>query len=598
MTLLPPTGSLIPVDAPFSAAQESWLAGFIAGIAAAGKKSQAPAPTTTIDVLFGTQTGNAEFLADELVAGARARGLGGRTTALDDVSPEQLAGMSHVLVVTSTYGEGEMPDNAGLFWDAIQSDATPRLEGLQFAVLGLGDSGYDEFCQAGKLLDTRFEQLGATRISDRVDCDVDFEDPAALWTAGVLDRIQAQTGADGAPGATSAAGAGATSDATAAGGAGASRASRPGSQWNKRNPYRARLVENRLLSDPRSAKEIRHYEFDLGDSGITYAAGDALAVVPRNDDALVSELLDHLSATGDERFDGRAVVDVLRDDREIRTPSKDLVADLVQRAPASELAAVVAHGDKHELDRWLWGRDVLDLLRDAGPAAPGLDELLPFLRPLQARQYSISSSPLAHPDRIHLTIASVRYGDVNRRHSGVASTHLADRVAVGDEVGVYLQPNAAFSVPADDAAPLIMVGPGTGIAPFRGFLHERAASGATGRNWLFFGDQHRDTDFVYRDELTALQEQGVLTRMDLAFSRDQAEKVYVQTRMREQSRQLYAWLEDGATFTVCGDASRMAKDVETALLQVIATERGKGDDDAAEYLADLRRAKRYVRDVY
>ena len=598
MTLLPPTGSLIPVDAPFSAAQESWLAGFIAGIAAAGKKSQAPAPTTTIDVLFGTQTGNAEFLADELVAGARARGLGGRTTALDDVSPEQLAGMSHVLVVTSTYGEGEMPDNAGLFWDAIQSDATPRLEGLQFAVLGLGDSGYDEFCQAGKLLDTRFEQLGATRIHDRVDCDVDFEDPAALWTAGVLDRIQAQTGADGAPGATAATGAGATSDATAAGGAGASRASRPGSQWNKRNPYRARLVENRLLSDPRSAKEIRHYEFDLGDSGITYAAGDALAVVPRNDDALVSELLDHLGATGDERFDGRAVVDVLRDDREIRTPSKDLVADLVQRAPASELAAVVAHGDKHELDRWLWGRDVLDLLRDAGPAAPGLDELLPFLRPLQARQYSISSSPRAHPDRVHLTIASVRYGDVNRRHSGVASTHLADRVAVGDEVGVYLQPNAAFSVPADDAAPLIMVGPGTGIAPFRGFLHERAASGATGRNWLFFGDQHRDTDFVYRDELTALQEQGVLTRMDLAFSRDQAEKVYVQTRMREQSRELYAWLEDGATFTVCGDAARMAKDVETALLQVIATERGKGDDDAAEYLADLRRAKRYVRDVY
>jgi len=598
VTLLPPTGSLIPVDAPFSAAQESWLAGFIAGIAAAGKKSQAPAPTTTIDVLFGTQTGNAEFLADELVAGARARGLGGRTTALDDVSPEQLAGMSHVLVVTSTYGEGEMPDNAGLFWDAIQSDATPRLEGLQFAVLGLGDSGYDEFCQAGKLLDTRFEQLGATRIHDRVDCDVDFEDPAALWTAGVLDRIQAQTGADGAPGATAATGAGATSDATAAGGAGASRASRPGSQWNKRNPYRARLVENRLLSDPRSAKEIRHYEFDLGDSGITYAAGDALAVVPRNDDALVSELLDHLGATGDERFDGRAVVDVLRDDREIRTPSKDLVADLVQRAPASELAAVVAHGDKHELDRWLWGRDVLDLLRDAGPAAPGLDELLPFLRPLQARQYSISSSPRAHPDRVHLTIASVRYGDVNRRHSGVASTHLADRVAVGDEVGVYLQPNAAFSVPADDAAPLIMVGPGTGIAPFRGFLHERAASGATGRNWLFFGDQHRDTDFVYRDELTALQEQGVLTRMDLAFSRDQAEKVYVQTRMREQSRELYAWLEDGATFTVCGDAARMAKDVETALLQVIATERGKGDDDAAEYLADLRRAKRYVRDVY
>lgn len=596
MSLLPPTGSLIPVDAPFSAAQESWLAGFIAGIAAAGKKVAASAPTTTIDVLFGTQTGNAEFLADELVAGAKARGLGGRASALDAVTPEQLAEMSHVLVVTSTYGEGEMPDNAGLFWDAIQASTVPRLEGLQYAVLGLGDTSYDEFCQAGKLLDTRFEQLGATRIHDRVDCDVDFEDPAALWTAAVLDRLAAEAGATAAPGATTGGGAG--DGAAATGGAGASRASRPGSQWNKRNPYPSRLVENRLLSSPRSAKEIRHYEFDLGDSGIEYAAGDALAVVPVNDEVFVADLLEQVGANGGEAFDGRPITEVLRTDREIRTPSKDLIADLVQRAPSSELAAVVAHGDKHELDRWLWGRDVLDLLRDAGPAAPGLDELLPNLRPLQARQYSISSSPLAHPDRIHLTIASVRYGDPHRMYAGVASTFLADRVDPDGTVDVYLQPNASFGVPADESAPMIMIGPGTGVAPFRGFLHERAASGATGRNWLFFGDQRRDTDFVYRDELTELQEQGVLNRLDLAFSRDQAEKVYVQTRMLEQSAELFAWLEDGGHVYVCGDASRMAKDVEAALLQVIRTGRGRGEDDAQAYLADMRRAKRYVRDVY
>ena len=596
MSLLPPTGSLIPVDAPFSAAQESWLAGFIAGIAAAGKKVAASAPTTTIDVLFGTQTGNAEFLADELVAGAEARGLGGRASALDAVTPEQLAEMSHVLVVTSTYGEGEMPDNAGLFWDAIQASTVPRLEGLQYAVLGLGDTSYDEFCQAGKLLDTRFEQLGATRIHDRVDCDVDFEDPAALWTAAVLDRLAAEAGATAAPGATTGGGAG--DGAAATGGAGASRASRPGSQWNKRNPYPSRLVENRLLSSPRSAKEIRHYEFDLGDSGIEYAAGDALAVVPVNDEVFVADLLEQVGANGGESFDGRPITEVLRTDREIRTPSKDLIADLVQRAPSSELAAVVAHGDKHELDRWLWGRDVLDLLRDAGPAAPGLDELLPNLRPLQARQYSISSSPLAHPDRIHLTIASVRYGDPHRMYAGVASTFLADRVDPDGTVDVYLQPNASFGVPADESAPMIMIGPGTGVAPFRGFLHERAASGATGRNWLFFGDQHRDTDFVYRDELTELQEQGVLDRLDLAFSRDQAEKVYVQTRMLERSAELFAWLEDGGHVYVCGDASRMAKDVEAALLHVIRTGRGRGEDDAQAYLADMRRAKRYVRDVY
>ncbi|MEJ8284482.1 diflavin oxidoreductase [Curtobacterium citreum] len=596
MSLLPPTGSLIPVDAPFSAAQESWLAGFIAGIAAAGKKASAAAPTTTIDVLFGTQTGNAEFLADELVAGAKARGLGGRAAALDAVTPEQLAEMSHVLVVTSTYGEGEMPDNAGLFWDAIQATTVPRLEGLQYAVLGLGDTSYDEFCQAGKLLDTRFEQLGATRVHDRVDCDVDFEDAAALWSAAVLDRLAAEAGATGAPGATTGSGAG--DGATATGGAGAGRASRPGSQWNKRNPYPSRLAENRLLSSPRSAKEIRHYEFDLGDSGIEYAAGDALAVVPVNDEVFVAELLEQVGANGGESFDGRPITEVLRSDREIRTPSKDLIADLVQRAPASELAAVVSHGDKHELDRWLWGRDVLDLLRDAGPAAPGLDELLPNLRPLQARQYSISSSPLAHLDRIHLTIASVRYGDPHRMYAGVASTFLADRVAPDRTVDVYLQPNASFGVPADESAPMIMIGPGTGIAPFRGFLHERAAAGATGRNWLFFGDQHRDTDFVYQDELTELQEQGVLNRLDLAFSRDQAEKVYVQTRMREQSAELFAWLEDGGHVYVCGDASRMAKDVEAALLDVIRTGRGRDEDDALSYLADLRRTKRYVRDVY
>jgi sulfite reductase (NADPH) flavoprotein alpha-component len=501
-----------------------------------------------------------------------------------------------VLVVTSTYGEGEMPDNAGLFWDAIQASTVPRLEGLQYAVLGLGDTSYDEFCQAGKLIDTRFEQLGATRIHDRVDCDVDFEDPAALWTAAVLDRLAAEAGATAAPGATTGGGAG--DGAAATGGAGASRASRPGSQWNKRNPYPSRLVENRLLSSPRSAKEIRHYEFDLGDSGIEYAAGDALAVVPVNDEVFVSDLLEQVGANGGEAFDGRPITEVLRTDREIRTPSKDLIADLVQRAPSSELAAVVAHGDKHELDRWLWGRDVLDLLRDAGPAAPGLDELLPNLRPLQARQYSISSSPLAHPDRIHLTIASVRYGDPHRMYAGVASTFLADRVDPDGTVDIYLQPNASFGVPADESAPMIMIGPGTGVAPFRGFLHERAVSGATGRNWLFFGDQHRDTDFVYQDELTELQEQGVLDRLDLAFSRDQAEKVYVQTRMLERSAELFDWLEDGGHVYVCGDAARMAKDVEAALLQVIRTGRGRGEDDAQAYLADMRRATRYVRDVY
>ncbi|MFG2777784.1 sulfite reductase flavoprotein subunit alpha [Streptomyces prunicolor] len=584
---MPPTGALIPADAPFSAQQESWLAGFIAGIAAAGRResASAPAPTATIDVLFGTQTGNAEFLAGELVAAARTRGLGGTAIALDEVTPDQLAAMSHVLVITSTYGEGELPDNAALFWESLQSDTAPRLEGVRYAVLGLGDRGYDDFCQAAKLIDTRLEQLGAGRLHERVDCDVDFEDPAAEWTTTVLDRLVAETGATGETGQTGETG----------GGSEGAAVPRPRSTWNKRNPYRSRLAVNRLLSAPHSAKEIRHYEFDLGDSGITYEAGDALAVVPLNDEELVGALLEHLGASEDEE-----AAQLLRTEREIRTPSKELIADLAERAPSGELAAVVAQGTRSDLDSWLWGRDVLDLLRTTDPAiTPTLPELLPLLRPLQARQYSISSSPLAHPDRIHLTVASVRYGAGQRRYEGVASTYLADRVGGEDAtVGIYVQPNASFGVPADDDAPMVMIGPGTGIAPFRGFLHERAARGASGRNWLFFGDRNRETDFVYEDELSELRTRGVLTELDLAFSRDQAEKVYVQTRMRERSRELYGWLEDGAHVYVCGDASRMAKDVETALLGVVAEQRGRGDDDAAEYLADLRRAKRYVRDVY
>ncbi|MFJ9631599.1 sulfite reductase flavoprotein subunit alpha [Streptomyces sp. NPDC101175] len=580
MTLLPPTGSLIPSDAPFSAQQESWLAGFIAGIAAAGRREAASdaTPTATVNILYGTQTGNAESLAEELATAARARGLAGSTSALDATPLDQLAAMSHVLVVTSTYGEGELPDNAGLFWEALQSDTAPRLEGVRYSVLGLGDTGYDDFCQAAKLIDTRLEQLGATRLHERVDCDVDFEDPAAQWSAAVLERVAAETGTTGTTAAQGTPGAGA--EVTAA---------RPRSPWNKRTPYRSRLAVNRLLSSPRSEKEIRHYEFDLGDSGITYEAGDALAVVPLNDETLVRSLLDHLDAGTDEE-----AARLLRTEREIRIPSKELIAELVERSPSGELAAVVAHGDRSDLDSWLWGRDILDLLRDAGRTAPTLPELLPLLRPLQPRQYSISSSPLAHPDRIHLTVASVRYG----RHGGVASTYLADRTDGQDgEVGIYVHANATFGVPADDA-PMIMIGPGTGIAPFRGFLHERAARGASGRNWLFFGDRHRETDFVYEDELTDLRERGVLTELDLAFSRDQSEKVYVQTRMLERAGELYAWLEDGAHVYVCGDASRMAKDVEAALLAVVAGQRGRGDDDAAEYLADLRRAKRYVRDVY
>ena len=517
----------IPTDAPFTLDQRAWLGGFLAGMAAARRHDDETAtlPTLTVDIAYGTQTGNSEELAQRLAGAVRGRGLGATVGALDDLDVTKLPATSYLLVVTSTYGEGEMPDNAELFWEALAADSAPRLEDTRYAVLSLGDSGYEGFCQAGRLIDTRLEQLGAVRVVPRVDCDVDFEDPATAWLDDVVEHLAAE-----APGAAGA--------ALPTAPVPAPTTPRPARQrWTRRDPYRSRLVANRVLSGARSAKEIRHYEFDLGDSGIDYAAGDALGVVPVNDAALVDALLDRLGLDAGAAVDGGSLGERLTTGWEIRTPSRDLLTALAERDPDGDLAAVMARGERDTLDHWLWGKDVLDLLLASPGTSFTAEELSEVLRPLQPRAYSISSSPLHSPGRVHLTVASVRHG-ADRIRGGVCSTFLADRLGDGD-VGIYLQPNAAFRVPADDDRPMIMVGPGTGVAPFRAFLHERAARGATGRNWLFFGDQHRADDFIYADELGELAQGGVLHRLDLAFSRDQAEKVYVQTRMLEQARELY-----------------------------------------------------------
>lgn len=579
----------IPADAPFSPEQRVWLAGFLAGVRSSAidaTDAGGRTPQLALHVLVGTQTGTAEAIAEDLGRAASGYGVAVTTIGLDDVEVDRLPAMGHVVVVTSTYGEGEMPDNAELFWETLQASTAPRLDGLKFSVLALGDSGYDGFCQAGKLIDTRLEQLGAERILARVDCDVDYEEPAAAWTTQALSLFGAlaPTDADAAPAPAPA----------------AKPAKKPGrtrSPWTRKTPYGATLAVNRVLSGPASSKEIRHYEFDLGDSGIEYAAGDALGVMPSNDPALVDAIIAELDATADESVDGSTLADRLTHGFEIRTPSKDLVAELADRAPDSELAGILALAQAETLDSWLRDRDILDLLRSTAVRFDAAS-LLDVLRPLQHRAYSISSSPLAADGRVHLTVASVRYAVGDRLHGGVASTHLADRVAEGATSGIFVSANAGFRVPSDDDAPLIMVGPGTGIAPFRSFLQERRERGATGRNWLFFGDQHRAHDFIYEDELGELLTGGVLDRLDLAFSRDQREKVYVQTRMRENGKALYAWLEEGGHFAVCGDASRMAKDVDQALHELIAEHGGRSTEAAAEYVHTLKREKRYIRDVY
>lgn len=583
----------IPDSAPFNDDQRAWLAGFLAGLhsRAAMAVQQTPAVaeqtrTVALDILYGTQTGNAETVAQDAAAAARAKGFAPRVAGMDDVPMEQLAQMEQAIFVISTYGEGEMPDNAQLFWDALSASTAPRLEKLHYGVLALGDTSYDEFCHAGKLIDIRLEQLGAKRINARIDCDIDFEDPAAEWVSATLPLI-----ADVAP----------TNGSSAPMKSGTEVAPVPRKpKWNRKNPYPAPTVENRLLSGSGSAKEIRHFAFDLSDSGLTYEAGDALCVVPRNDDKLVRAIIGRLGAKAETAIDGfdAPLAELLRHRFEIVTPSKELIATIAERSGNDELSSIVTNGDKEALDAFLWGRDTLDLLDLGDRPALTVEEFLDLSKPLQHRAYSISSSPKAHGAEVHLTVAAVRWDFENREHRGVCSTFLSDTVDPGDEVPVFVSPNRAFRVPEDDDAPMIMVGPGTGIAPFRAFLEERRERGAKGRNWLFFGDQHRANDFIYEDEISVMSADGLLNRLDLAFSRDQSEKVYVQSRMKENGKALFCWLEEGGHFYVCGDATRMARDVDAALGELIAEHGGLSDDDAAAYLARLKREKRYLRDVY
>ncbi|MBE5252756.1 sulfite reductase subunit alpha [Mixta mediterraneensis] len=580
----------IPEDAPFNGDQKYWLAGFLAGLhsrllvledkqqVAAGTGTAA---TTQLHILYGSQTGNAEALAQTAAKSARAKGLVPVVQALGEVDLEVFATMRHVLIVTSTYGEGEMPDNAQLFWNAISASTAPRLEEMHFAVLAIGDTGYDGFCQAGKFIDMRLEQLGAKRVVERIDCDIDYEEPSSEWLNNSMPQFAASAGSSGtvlesAPEAPVI----------------------PGS--NKSNPYAAALVTNKRLSGEQSAKDIRHFEFDLTDSGLKYEAGDALGIIPVNDPSLVSLLLTQLNADYQTPVPGfdRNLGDLLTYQFEISEPSRKLIEWVGQNTTNQELRHVLQHDDKDALSVWLWGKDTLDLLQLELTRSLSVPEFVALLRPLQHRAYSISSSSKAHPNQVHLTIASVRYHSGGRNRSGVCSTYLAERVRRGEKPAIFISPNKAFRVPQNADAPLIMVGPGTGIAPFRAFLQERQVTGAAGKNWLFFGDQHQEHDFVYREELTEWQQSGLLTRLDLAFSRDQDKKIYVQSRMLEQGAELYAWLQEGAYFYVCGDASRMAKDVDNALYEVVRQYGGLSSERAADYIDQLKKEKRYLRDVY
>ena len=588
----------IPDNAPFTPEQRLWLNGYLAGLFTNAENAPAintgpAAPKPPLLLLYGSQTGTAEGVAKKTAKTAEARGFSPRMVCLDKFESVDLTKEERVLVITSTYGDGEPPDNAQGFWNWLSSDTAPRLEHTQFSVLALGDTNYPAFCEFGKKCDARLEALGAKRLAPRVDCDVDYETPATAWTDGVFavmapakDSKDSKNGRD-------------TKDMAAL----APSPLSPSEEGHSRqNPFPARLLANRLLNAEGSAKEVRHFEISLEGSGLEYEVGDALGVIPTNCNELVADLLAALGCDGEEavKLSDSAETSLrlaLAQHYDITRPSSDLLKAVAERGAAGgELAPLLDPARRGDLKTWLWGREIIDVIAGlAKPFTPA--EFIPLLKKLQPRLYSISSSLKAHPGEVHLTVGAVRHDNHGRPRKGVCSTFLADRA--GDApVHVFVQPSHGFKLPTDPSLPVIMVGPGTGIAPFRAFLQERHATNAPGKNWLFFGDQTRASDFLYRDQLEAWLADGHLTRLDLAFSRDQAEKLYVQQRMIEAAAELWSWLQAGAHFYVCGDASRMAKDVDAALHQVIETAGGMNAEAAAEYVKKLKADKRYQRDVY
>ena len=588
----------IPETAPFDAEQRLWLNGYMAGLLAGknfgpananGAANGPAAPTVPLLVLFGSQTGTAEKLARQIAKESKSRGCNSRVVDAAEHAKIDWSKETNLLVVTSTYGDGDMPDNAQAFWDWLQTDAAKSLSHLNFSVLALGDTNYENFCAAGKKIDARLEALGAKRIHPLADCDLDYEAKAEDWTTGVLGTLSKDSHAETAKGAKVVE----TENPL--------RSSRPlREEFSKSNPFPARLLTNRRLNADGSQKETRHFEISLEGSGLSYEVGDALGVWPSNCPELVGEILRALGATGDEivKISGgefplrRALLEKL----DLGKPAVELLQFFVRNNSA--LRDLLAPERKDDLKKWLWGRGIIDLLLENPAVKLPAAEFAALLKPLAPRLYSIASSPKAHAGQVHLTVSIVRYESLGRARKGLASTFLADRVGGEIPVPVFIQASHGFRLPADGGTPIIMVGPGTGVAPFRAFLHERRAAAAPGKNWLFFGEQRAAADFYYRDELEKMFSDGHLTKFSTAFSRDQSEKIYVQHRMLEHAVELWSWLQDGAHFYVCGDASRMAKDVDDALHKIIETAGGKSADDAKAYVAKLKSKKRYQRDVY
>jgi len=562
--------------------QLQWVSGYIAGVAAADVEQVAAAVNTgsVLTVLYGSQTGNGQVVAESLAARAKSNGFAVSIESLSSYKPSALKRESLVALVISTHGEGDPPDDAELFHEYLLSDKAPRLNGLRYSVLALGDSSYVNFCQTGREFDERLAELGAERLAASVECDLDYDHAAEGWADDLLARLPELL--EAGPRVPHL------------------QAVPQSARYDKQNPFPATVLVNQKITGTGSSKDVRHVELSLDGSGLSYEPGDAIAIVAQNPPQLVAQLLEVLGFDGDHvatvNEQTLTIREALTSKLEITAPSLGFLRAWAGFSDADALQHLLQSGQQSALSEFVDTHQIIDIIQKY-PATVDAAEFLSSLRALMPRSYSIASSQTANPDEVHLTVAAVRYQAFGSEHWGAASTHLIDRVAEGDTVPIVVQQNPRFALPDDDR-PIIMIGPGTGVAPFRAFVEERAERGASGRNWLFFGDRNFSSDFLYQLEWQRHLKQGNLQRLDVAFSRDQREKQYVQHRLAESGAEVFRWLQEGACIYVCGDASRMAGDVDEALIDVLVIHGDRDRDAAAAELKELRRAGRYQRDVY
>ncbi len=599
MTTQAPPSNLLPLNpeqlarlqaatTDFTPTQLAWVSGYFWGMLNQQPGAAVSAPVQAVEapaitLISASQTGNARRVAEALRDDLQAAQLNVKLVNAGDYKFKQIAGEKLLVVVTSTQGEGEPPEEAVALHKFLFSKKAPKLDGTAFAVFGLGDTSYEFFCQSGKDFDSKLAELGGERLLDRVDADVEYQAAAAEWRARVVDVLKAR-----APTAAPAqlATSGAVNEIHT-------------SPYTKEAPLTATLAVNQKITGRDSEKDVRHIEIDLGDSGLRYQPGDALGVWYQNDPALVKELVELLWLKGDEpvTVEGKTLplAQALEWHFELTVNTANIVENYATLTRSETLLPLV--GDKAQLQHYAATTPIVDMVRFS-PAQLDAEALIGLLRPLTPRLYSIASSQAEADNEVHVTVGVVRYDIEGRARAGGASSFLADRVEEDGEVRIFIEHNDNFRLPANPQTPVIMIGPGTGIAPFRAFMQQRAAEGAEGKNWLFFGNPHFTEDFLYQVEWQSYVKEGVLSRIDLAWSRDQQQKVYVQDKLREQGAEVWRWINDGAHIYVCGDANRMAKDVEQALLEVIA-EYGAMDAEAAdEFLSELRVERRYQRDVY